>query len=134
MYAQGLIVIALDGGRVQALAADSLKTRWLTDEVSDCAQSSSTLTVRDGYVYVGTVDVVSDENRNTTYNNGTFTRIDLLTGAISWRYAEFCRRILLGRGGVQRRLCRDSDERGNGRGRRRENRGARVEPVRWAWW
>lgn len=88
VYAQGLIVIALDGGRVQALAADSLKTRWLTDEVSDFAQSSSTLTVRDGYVYVGTVDVVSDENRNTTYNNGTFTRINLLTGAISWRYTN----------------------------------------------
>ena len=86
VYADGVVVVALDGGRVQALTADALATVWVTDAVSDLAQSSFTLSVRDGYVYVGTVDVASDENWNTVYNNGTFTRISLATGAISWRH------------------------------------------------
>ena len=88
VYADGVVVVALDGGRVQALTADALATVWVTDAVSDLAQSSCTLSVRDGYVYVGTVDVASDENWNTVYNNGTFTRISLATGAISWRHVE----------------------------------------------
>lgn len=88
IYAQGLLVVPLDGGRVQALAADTLTTKWLTSSVSSVAQSSSTLTVRDGRVYVGTVDVTTGENHSSVYSNGTFTCFNLLTGALVWRHTN----------------------------------------------
>lgn len=82
VYAQGVIMVPLDGGAVQALTADSLKTVWATDKLSDLAQSNSAITVSGNYAYVGTCDV---DFVAGTYNNGFLTCINILTGAVVWQ-------------------------------------------------
>ena len=85
IYANGLVIVPLDGGAVQALTADALTTVWVTDSVSGIAQSNSQLTVDGNYLYVGTVDV---DYGKGTYNNGHLTRINILTGAVSWQHVN----------------------------------------------
>lgn len=85
IYANGLVVVPLNGGAVQALTADALTTVWITDAVSDVAQSNSQMTVDGNYLYVGTVDV---DYGTSTYNNGHLTRINILTGAVSWQHVN----------------------------------------------
>lgn len=85
IYANGLVIVPLDGGAVQALTADALTTVWVTDSVSRTAQSNSQLTVDGNYLYVGTVDV---DYGTSTYNNGHLTRINILTGAVSWQHVN----------------------------------------------
>ncbi|MEF2825827.1 MAG: DUF4430 domain-containing protein [Collinsella sp.] len=85
IYANGLVIVPLDGGAVQALTADALTTVWVTDSVSEIAQSNSQLTVDGNYLYVGTVDV---DYGKGTYNNGHLTRINILTGAVSWQHVN----------------------------------------------
>ena len=85
VYANGLVIVPLDGGAVQALTADTLTTVWITDSVSGTAQSNSQLTVDGNYLYVGTVDV---DYGKGTYNNGHLTRINILTGAVSWQHVN----------------------------------------------
>ena len=85
IYTNGLVIVPLDGGAVQALTADALTTVWVTDSVSGTAQSNSQLTVDGNYLYVGTVDV---DYGTSTYNNGHLTRINILTGAVSWQHVN----------------------------------------------
>ena len=85
IYTNGLVIVPLDGGAVQALTADTLTTVWVTDSVSKAAQSNSQLTVDGNYLYVGTVDV---DYGTSTYNNGHLTRINILTGAVSWQHVN----------------------------------------------
>ena len=85
IYANGLVIVPLDGGAVQALTADALTTVWVTDSVNETAQSNSQLTVDGNYLYVGTVDV---DYGKGTYNNGHLTRINMLTGAVSWQHVN----------------------------------------------
>lgn len=85
IYANGLVIVPLDGGAVQALTADALTTVWVTGSVSEIAQSNSQLTVDGNYLYVGTVDV---DFGTSTYNNGHLTRINILTGAVSWQHVN----------------------------------------------
>ena len=85
IYTNGLVIVPLDGGAVQALTADALTTVWVTDSVSGTAQSNSQLTVDGNYLYVGTVDV---DYGKGTYNNGHLTRINILTGAVSWQHVN----------------------------------------------
>ena len=85
VYTNGLVIVPLDGGAVQALTADTLTTVWVTDSVSKVAQSNSQLTVDGNYLYVGTVDV---DYGSDTYNNGHLTRINILTGAVSWQHVN----------------------------------------------
>lgn len=85
IYANGLVIVPLDGGAVQALTADALTTVWVTGSVSRTAQSNSQLTVDGNYLYVGTVDV---DYGTSTYNNGHLTRINILTGAVSWQHVN----------------------------------------------
>lgn len=85
IYANGLVIVPLDGGAVQALTADALTTVWVTDSVSGIAQSNSQLTVDGNYLFVGTVDV---DYGASTYNNGHLTRINILTGAVSWQHVN----------------------------------------------
>ncbi len=82
VYAQGVVMVPLDGGAVQALTADTLTTVWLTDAVSSKAQSSSQITVDGNYVYVGTGEYVGA----SAFNNGYLTCINILTGAIAWQH------------------------------------------------
>ena len=85
IYANGLVIVPLDGGAVQALTADALTTVWVTESVSEIAQSNSQLTVDGNYLYVGTVDV---DYGKGTYDNGHLTRINILTGAVSWQHVN----------------------------------------------
>ena len=85
IYANGLVIVPLNGGAVQALTADALTTVWITDAVNDVAQSNSQMTVDGNYLYVGTVDV---DFGSGTYNNGHLTRINMLTGAVSWQHVN----------------------------------------------
>lgn len=85
IYTNGLIIVPLDHGAVQALTADALTTVWITDAVNDVAQSNSQMTVDGNYLYVGTVDV---DFGSGTYNNGHLTRINILTGAVSWQHVN----------------------------------------------
>ena len=85
IYSNGLVIVPLDGGAVQALTADALTTVWVTDSVSGTAQSNSQLTVDGNYLYVGTVDV---DYGKGTYDNGHLTRINILTGAVSWQHVN----------------------------------------------
>lgn len=85
IYASGLVIVPLDRGAVQALTADTLTTVWVTDFVSGTAQSNSQLTVDGNYLYVGTVDV---DYGKGTYDNGHLTRINILTGAVSWQHVN----------------------------------------------
>lgn len=83
VYAQGVIMVPLDGGAVQALTADNLTTVWVTDRLSDSAQSNSAITVNGNYAYVGTCDV---DFAAGTYDNGFLTCINILTGAVVWQH------------------------------------------------
>ena len=83
VYAQGVIMVPLDGGAVQALTADNLTTVWATDKLSDSAQSNSAITVNGNYAYVGTCDV---DFATGTYNNGFLTCINILTSAVVWQH------------------------------------------------
>lgn len=85
IYANGLVIVPLDDGAVQALTADTLTTVWVTDSVSKAAQSNSQLTVDGNYLYVGTADVHSGSDK---YDNGHLTRINILTGAVSWQHVN----------------------------------------------
>ncbi len=86
VYAGGIIVVPVHGGRLQALTADALATVWLTQALPTYTtesgfvveqQSLGTLTVHDGYVYAGTSDGSSGK--------GYLTCVNLRTGAIRWQ-------------------------------------------------
>ncbi len=87
-YANGVVVVPLRAGRVQALTADSLKTVWLTDAlpaVSGAAQQPiSTPLVRDGYVYLGTAAAGYDG----TSLGGTLLALNLKDGSVRWQHQE----------------------------------------------
>ena len=85
IYTNGLIVVPLNGGAVQAITADKLICKWLTPGLTDLTQSSCTVVSDGEYVYVGSVDISYDENYNATYGNGSFARIKIATGEVSWQ-------------------------------------------------
>ena len=75
VYAEGIIVVPLHGGRLQALTADTLTTVWVTNELAADQQSLGTLTVRDGHVYAGTW---------STDSTGYLTCVNLADGSVRW--------------------------------------------------
>lgn len=85
IYTNGLIIVPLNGGAVQAISADKLICKWLTPGLTDLTQSSCTVVSDGEYVYVGTVDISYDENYNATYGNGSLKRIKIATGEVSWQ-------------------------------------------------
>ena len=76
VYTDGLIVVPLDGGRMQVLTADALTTVSLTEKLSQGQQSLSSLTVNGGYAYFGTTDGAGTE--------GAYFCVNLRTGAVVW--------------------------------------------------
>lgn len=84
LYTQGLVVVPLDGGRLQAFTADTLTCVWITDVLPATAngfhQSSSTLIEQNGLIYYGTA--VADYATSTA---GAFMCIDASTGEILWQ-------------------------------------------------
>lgn len=85
IYTNGLIIVPLNGGAVQAITADKLICKWLAPGLTDLTQSSCTVVSDGEYVYVGSVDISYDENYNATYGNGSFARIKIATGEVSWQ-------------------------------------------------
>lgn len=85
IYTNGLIIVPLNGGAVQAITADKLICKWLTPGLTDLTQSSCTVVSDGEYAYVGSVDISYDENYNATYGNGSFARIKIATGEVSWQ-------------------------------------------------
>ena len=85
IYTNGLIIVPLNGGAVQAITADKLICKWLTPGLTDLTQSSCTVVSDGEYVYVGSVDISYDENYNATYGNGFFARIKIATCEVSWQ-------------------------------------------------
>lgn len=85
IYTNGLIIVPLNGGAVQAITADKLICKWLSPGLTDLTQSSCTVVSDGEYVYVGSVDISYDENYNATYGNGSFMRIKIATGEVSWQ-------------------------------------------------
>lgn len=85
IYTNGLIIVPLNGGAVQAITADKLICKWLTPGLTDLTQSSCTVVSDGEYVYVGTIDISYDENYNATYGNGSLKRIKIATGEVSWQ-------------------------------------------------
>lgn len=81
VYADGIVVIPLEGGYLQAVSAKTLETLWVVDTVEG-AQNVSSLEVSDGYVYVITVDSM-DPSQDYRASSGTIRRVNLLTGALA---------------------------------------------------
>ena len=81
-YADGIIVIPLAGGYLQAVSASTLETLWVVDAI-DGAQSISTLSISDGYVYVATADSLGSSGGMYGAESGTLRRVSLYTGALA---------------------------------------------------
>lgn len=86
VYDGGLVVVPLHGGRLQAVAADSLKTKWaIKDALPESnglpQQSLSTLTVQGGYLYYGTA--AADAGGGS--QGGYLLCVSLRDGSIRWR-------------------------------------------------
>lgn len=85
VYSDGIVVVPVQGGRLQAITADELKTVWITDELPEIddmgrQQSLGTLVVMDGRVYFGTAAA----GWSGDAFNGYFTCVDLATGDVIW--------------------------------------------------
>ena len=78
-YADGIIVIPLSGGYLQAVSAKTLETIWVVPAASK-GQSLCTLTVRDGYVYVSSFDAFGEGEATAS---GSIRRYNLRTGALA---------------------------------------------------
>lgn len=77
-YADGIIVIPLTGGYLQAVSAKTLETLWVVPAPTQ-GQALCTLTVRDGYVYVSLFD--SYDSNAELATSGGVRRYNLRTGA-----------------------------------------------------
>lgn len=77
-YADGIIVIPLSGGYLQAVSAKTLETIWIVPASSQ-GQSLCTLTVHDGYVYVSMFDSFQDK----LTVGGSVRRFNIRTGALA---------------------------------------------------
>ena len=85
VYADGVVVVPLSGGRLQALTADALTTVWVTaklpaNEQGGEQQSLSTLIVKDGCVYFGTAAA----DWSDSYG-GYLVCVDIKTGSVKWK-------------------------------------------------
>ena len=87
VYVNGLILVPLSSGRLQALTVDSLTTKWITDALPDgtkgSQQSLSSVTVRDGYAYFGSADA----DWSNSYG-GYLLCVRLSDGKVMWNKAN----------------------------------------------
>ena len=87
VYTDGLILVPLSSGRLQALTVDTLTTKWVTDALPKGAegahQSLASVTVRDGYAYFGTA--VADW---TNSYGGNLLCVRLSDGKVMWNEAN----------------------------------------------
>lgn len=79
VIAQGIILIPLSGGYLQAVSVKTFETLWYSDAFTK--QNLSSLTVDGDYVYINTLDYWSGNGNDV--QNGTVRRINIHTGAIA---------------------------------------------------
>ncbi|MDD6442970.1 MAG: InlB B-repeat-containing protein, partial [Collinsella sp.] len=79
VIAQGIILIPLSGGYLQAVSAKTFETLWYSDAFTK--QNLSSLTVDGDYVYINTLDYWSANGNDV--QNGTVRRINIHTGAVA---------------------------------------------------
>ncbi len=77
VIAQGIILIPLSGGYLQAVSAKTFETLWYSDAFA--MQNLSSLTVDGDYVYINTLDRWSGDD----VQNGTVKRLNIHTGAVA---------------------------------------------------
>lgn len=89
-YANGIVVVPLHDGRVQALTADDLQTVWLTDALPQsqgvAQQSISTPLVSNGYLYLGTDAPKSGFGGGSL--GGYLLAVSLRDGSVRWQYQD----------------------------------------------
>ena len=87
VYVNGLILVPLSSGRLQALTVDTLSTKWVTDALprgtQGNQQSLSSVTVRDGYAYFGSADA----DWSNSYG-GYLLCVRLTDGQVMWNKAN----------------------------------------------
>ena len=87
VYVDGLILVPLSSGRLQALTVDTLTTKWVTDALPSGTQgnqqSLSSVTVRDGYAYFGSADA----DWSNSYG-GYLLCVRLSDGQVMWNKAN----------------------------------------------
>lgn len=87
VYVNGLILVPLSSGRLQALTVDTLTTKWVTDALPDGTQdkqqSLSSVTLRDGYAYFGSADA----DWSNSYG-GYLLCVRLSDGQVMWNKAN----------------------------------------------
>lgn len=79
VIAQGIILIPLSGGYLQAVSAKTFETLWYSNAFTK--QNLSSLTVDGDYVYINTLDYWSANGNDV--QNGTVRRINIHTGAVA---------------------------------------------------
>lgn len=62
LYAEGMLFVQINNGRIQALDAKTLESLWISEEVG--GQTLSPITYRNGYIYTGTWN---GEEKDGTY-------------------------------------------------------------------
>ncbi len=87
VFADGLILVPLSGGRLEAVNAGTMAKVWVTDALPKgdhgTPQSLSSVTVRDGYAYFGTAEA----DWSKTYG-GNLICVRLSDGAVMWNKAN----------------------------------------------
>lgn len=85
VYAGGVVLVPLSGGRLQALTVDTLTTVWVTDELpagpDGTQQSLASVTVRDGYAYFGTASA-----NWTDSSDGYLLCVRISDGKVMWQH------------------------------------------------
>lgn len=85
VYTDGVVLVPLSSGRLQALTVDALATVWVTDELpagpDGAQQSLASVTVRDGYAYFGTASA------NWTDSSGGYLLcVRIADGKVMWQH------------------------------------------------
>lgn len=91
LYAEGLIIVPLSDGTLEAVTADTMETVWVSetpivknaDDSQEVQQALTTLTYNDGYIYYGTACA----NWSST-TSGMFACVEALTGKQVWQYTN----------------------------------------------
>lgn len=83
LYQGGIIYVPLSNGVVQAFNASTMKTRWVSESRTKGEQSSCSLRIENGALFVGTA-ISSYPN----YPSGSISALDAATGRTLWSRAN----------------------------------------------
>ena len=85
VYTDGVVLVPLSSGRLQALTVDALATVWVTDELpagpDGAQQSLASVTVRDGYAYFGTASASWTDS-----SGGYLLCVRIADGKVMWQH------------------------------------------------